>query len=479
MRNFNHLKKKWELAGVCLFSCLCLNGLGSCSGNNLEVDPPTFHASDPNRPVTFTDYTPNEGGMRTRMFITGSNFGTDVSLIHVTIGGREAKVINSSGEMIYCVVPARADGGLVEVEIENANGEESTTYTFDKKFSYIYNTAVSTLCGIVDQDGNASITDGGFDVAGFNDPQQLSFDDSDGERNIYLFEGNQTIRKINLDTEQVSTIITTSNVNWQYANTIAWSAERDTMFTNNVDDGSEYSPGIYYFLRKENFSVGHAGATARGINVILKNPVDQGIYMVRGADASLYKTMFDKNKDTWITQNMGQFGNNAQWYQCAVFHPSGKYAYFVSREQHVIMKTYYNTTTNLLDNPTVFVGTFGSIGYQDGTGTQASFNSPRQGCFVKNEEYIKAGKEDIYDFYVTDYGNHSIRKVTPEGIVTTFAGLGSWAPDYGESGAGYIDGDPRKTARFKEPWGICYDEANATFYISDNGNKRIRTIAVQ
>ena len=130
----------------------------------------------------------------------------------------------------------------------------------------------------------------------------------------------------------------------------------------------------------------------------------------------------------------------------------------------------------LLKVPNVFVGRFGSAGYNDAPGTDAKFDTPLQGCFVKNEEYVKEGRKDIYDFYVTDCNNHCIRKITPDGIVSTFAGRGSVSSDGIVSG--YIDGELRKTARFKYPTGICYEEATATFYISE-GNRRIRTISVQ
>lgn len=33
--------------------------------------------------------------------------------------------------------------------------------------------------------------------------------------------------------------------------------------------------------------------------------------------------------------------------------------------------------------------------------------------------------EDCYDFYFTDSKNHCIRVLTPEGVVSTFAGRGS------------------------------------------------------
>ena len=110
-------------------------------------------------------------------------------------------------------------------------------------------------------------------------------------------------------------------------------------------------------------------------------------------------------------------------------------------------------------------------------GSNARFSSPSQGVFVKNEDYVNAGKDDVYDFYLCDTGNHCIRKITPEGAVSTYAGRGTASADGKVDG--YIDGDLRTEARFLEPTGIAYDEDNGTFYIADRGNKRIRFIAIE
>lgn len=62
-------------------------------------------------------------------------------------------------------------------------------------------------------------------------------------------------------------------------------------------------------------------------------------------------------------------------------------------------------------------------------------------------------------------GNHAIRRVTPDGTVSTIAGMGIM---------GNADGDSAQ-AMFKYPYGLTIDKAGAVF-VADNGNCRIRKL---
>ncbi len=77
--------------------------------------------------------------------------------------------------------------------------------------------------------------------------------------------------------------------------------------------------------------------------------------------------------------------------------------------------------------------------------------------------------------------NHAVRKMTPEGIVSTFAGgrgRSGQAADNNVWG-GTEDGDLREVARFRDPTGIAYDEENNIFYILDTVGRKIRTISME
>lgn len=105
---------------------------------------------------------------------------------------------------------------------------------------------------------------------------------------------------------------------------------------------------------------------------------------------------------------------------------------------------------------TTLAGTTGAIGSADGRGAAAKFNAPNG-----------VATDSANNIYVADNGNHTIRKITPSGVVTTLAGLA------GVSGS--ADGNGA-TARFFKPTGVATDKAD-NIYVTDEFNFTIRKIA--
>ena len=90
-------------------------------------------------------------------------------------------------------------------------------------------------------------------------------------------------------------------------------------------------------------------------------------------------------------------------------------------------------------------------GYADGTAAEARFNSPIGIAFDSQD-----------NLYVCDRANHRIRKITPDGLTTTFAGSGVQGTANGE---GIL-------AEFSSPRGITRD-AQGNFYITNTGKNII------
>lgn len=103
---------------------------------------------------------------------------------------------------------------------------------------------------------------------------------------------------------------------------------------------------------------------------------------------------------------------------------------------------------------TLLAGAHDDPGCDDGTGASARFNQP-YGLAA-----LASG-----DFVVADQLSHRIRRITPAGQVTTFAG---------EAAPGMVDGDALD-ARFNLPQDVAVD-ALGNVFVSDMGNHRLRRI---
>ena len=104
---------------------------------------------------------------------------------------------------------------------------------------------------------------------------------------------------------------------------------------------------------------------------------------------------------------------------------------------------------------TTRAGLAGSAGSADGTGSAARFKFPR-GVAVNRAGIV----------YVADTDNHTIRKMTSAGVVTTLAGLAS--------SSGSADGTG-SAARFYDPYGVATDRVG-NVYVADTDNHTIRKV---
>jgi sugar lactone lactonase YvrE len=95
-------------------------------------------------------------------------------------------------------------------------------------------------------------------------------------------------------------------------------------------------------------------------------------------------------------------------------------------------------------------------------GTQGSADGLKEAAQFEYPEGVEVDSEG--NVYVADTDNSTIRKITPGGLVTTFAG----------STGGFADG-PRLDARFAVPRSLAIGEGGV-IYVADWGNRRIRMI---
>lgn len=118
----------------------------------------------------------------------------------------------------------------------------------------------------------------------------------------------------------------------------------------------------------------------------------------------------------------------------------------------------YNHTVRMITPGgvvTTLAGYAGDPGSRDGTGDGARFDYPR-GVAVDGSGNV----------YVADMGSHTIRKITPSAVVTTLAGRA------GNNGS--VDGSGGD-ARFSSPWGVAASAAGLVF-VSDTENHTVRQV---
>ena len=94
----------------------------------------------------------------------------------------------------------------------------------------------------------------------------------------------------------------------------------------------------------------------------------------------------------------------------------------------------------------------GGPGFADGQGAAARFNAPHSVVVSANGDII-----------VTDYGNHAVRVVTPDGAVRTLAGGGE---------RGFVDGQGA-AARFNYPTGLALN-VDGSILVADKDNHAVR-----
>ena len=131
------------------------------------------------------------------------------------------------------------------------------------------------------------------------------------------------------------------------------------------------------------------------------------------------------------------------------FDSSGNY-FIADTANHVIRKI---TPAGIVS---VFAGTPGQSGSDNGS-ANTRFNSPEG-----------IGIDGGGNIFVADTGNHLIRKITSIGVVSTFAGGAGVTGSTDASGA---------AARFSSPRGIAVRSSSGEVFVADTGNHTIRRIS--
>jgi sugar lactone lactonase YvrE len=276
---------------------------------------------------------------------------------------------------------------------------------------------VTTLAGQVgvgDPTTNSGSTDGSGSAARFNTPTSVAVDDGG---NVYVADrGNHAIRKITA-TGEVTTLAGTAGS----AGTTD-GAGTDARFSQPSGVALDGSGALYV--------------------------ADTANNTIRKIVAGAVTTLAGLPGGSGSADGTSGFARFNTPYGVAV--DSAGNSYVADTQNHTIRKI---TAAGVV---TTLAGQAGVSGAVDGTGTAAQFNQPG-GVAVDGRGTV----------YVADTFNHSIRMITPGGVVTTVAGL--------PGSAGSSDGTGA-AARFNEPYGVAVD-GDGVLYVADTNNYTIRKIA--
>lgn len=310
---------------------------------------------------------------------------------------------------------------------------------------------VATFAGSA---GNSGFTDDKGTAARFYLPVGINVDGSD---NIYVADaGNNIIRMITQD-GTVTTVAGKGQMPSVGSNNGPRTAARFYHPTNTAVDSAGnifVADSANHVIRKisaDGTVTTLAGAAGSGGSVDgaesaarFNNPTDVAIandgsiYVADSFNNTIRKISADGSTVTTVAGSPGLTGSVDGIGTSARFNAPSSVA--VDASGNVFVSDTYNHTIRKIapdSTVTTFAGVAGSSGAVDATGTAALFNYPTHLVFDARGNLFEA-----------DAGNHAIRKITPAAAVTTLAGLAGYS--------GSIDGD-NSTARFDYPEGVCVD----------------------
>lgn len=453
--NLKLLKKRKLGIGFSLF--IGVSVFLGCNNDLPPIKQGGSFAPNLNIPSVFESFSPDSGGIGTQLIIRGQNFGTDTSYLKVTVNDKRAAIVSASDNVIYAIVPARADTGYVRLFV--GKGDNVEEYSSTTEFRYQFKRNVTTLMGQQRADGRE---DGAYSDAKLRRPWFL-LTDRDGT--VFIVEEgrgqNQNGALRRAKGGVIETILQCSSGPFQSPTCLAFSPQQDTLYISNYSDLEANEPNtdfnVLYVTREGGFmdvkglcKMTRAGTQGLAVHpqtgeVFFQNKGTGYVYRYVGPGYEDFTPLFRINNATGINTRM-------------TFNADGTVLYVVVCNRHCIYKVTYDAVTRQFGVPELFVGAWDEANYVNGTGATARLDTPGQPSFDTDG-----------NMFIPDKGRHVIRKITPGGEVSLYAGMP------GQSGFG--DGLPEQ-AKFDQPEAVVVYSDNSV-YVADRTNHVIRRVTVE
>ena len=421
------------------------------SVDGVSVSGPIFTYLQP----TLSSVNPESGPKATQVTFTGSAFGTDTSKVQVYFNDIEAVVHSVTDTQVVAVVPDNATTGVVKIIVDGTEltGPEFTLLT-------------PSLVGFTPEKGpvGTEITITGSTFGTDVSKVQVFLDE---ELELAIKSISDTEIKVDIPIESISGIISiivdgTELIGNEFVLEAAITGiepESGIKGTEVTINGSSFRTlagmgPIKVFINDKEAQITSvlddqikvivpAKAFSGNVKVIIKDDEYIGPvfnYIVSEVEV----TTFAGNQSIGFNDGVGT---------AATFRSPAGIAiddlgniYVADRGNYILRKITPNREV------TTIAGVGGQLGDVDGTGSEARFSGVNAIAFTESG-----------DMLVSDSGNHKIKKVTTAGVVTTFAGTGLNGSNNG----------PALSATFKQISGVAIDSQGNVFVVeSDNHSIR-------
>lgn len=410
---------------------------------------------DPSKPIVVSSFTPNKGGAKDKILLNGENFGTDASKIEVFFNQKKAAVVSSSGNRIYAIVPRLpGDNPTVTVVIN----EKSAVY--EETFTYVAQAQVTTVTG----NGTQTFLPGSLDKANVYG----KYLDLDAQGNLFMSwrdGGTWGVARIS-EKEDIVTALYEAKTTGErvlYANGLTVDRK-----TGILTASHESVPEVFFSFdpreawnprqRNAKFSAADYASIVwsdRYANFVTFSAYDNHLY-TRFRDGRIARINPDTYEATII--HKGPYGS--QYGQG--INPKKPWELYITLHSNASPIEFRQgiSVLDLRDPDSGFkrLNALGGSAFRDGPVEDALFSYPKD---------IKFDNDG--NMFIADYGNHCIRMLSADGIVTTVAGQ--------PGTAGFKDGGPVESL-FRNPWGVAVNE-QGEIYIADWGNARIRKLVIE
>ena len=392
-------------------------------------------------------------------FPTGLTLDTKGNLYVADRGSHKIRKIDLKGNVI--TFAGSGTEGFQDGPANTAQFAFPDRLAFDTKGNLFVSDSSNHRIRKIDTKGNVStyagsgiqgFQNGSANTAQFDFPRALAFD---GNGSLYVADvGNNRIRKIDSQTQQVGTTFSGNFSIWMVAiHSIAGFYFTCGSAICKFPQGDSTSPCVSRLTGKqEGFVDGPLRSAQFAHPEALTSDGKGNLYVADTSNHRIRKIDSKGNVSTFAGSGIQGFGNGPAntarlRYPVGVAFDTKGNLYVADSQNHRIRKI------DSKGNVSTFAGS-GVQGFQNGPASTAQFKFPYGLAF-----------DTTGNLYVADISNHSIRKIDNKGNVSTYAGTGIKGSTNG----------PAVTAQFKFPYGLAFD-TKGNLYVTDSQNHRIRKI---